>query len=340
MVFEGLLVFGHSIKSLLLSATSELSTTYLNSLKLSVILIFQQAAQLGDSELSPEQLKFVVVLVIVFALLAIFGLIFVVRSYGVLKKQYGVIESQHQEIADKNEELAFKNESLEELNLEKNNMISVVAHDFKAPLGNIQGLVELIKLNKEALNEDQLNYLELLKKVSQDTAEMVDVMLDVHRIESELHELTLHDYNIIELIDKAIKLQEPTAHLKKLKIILEPDMESYTLKTDKQYFQQIISNILKNAIDFSPEKSTVTILVEDNKNAVSISITDEGPGISNSDQKRLFSGYSKLEGEGEKGKPTGIGLVIVLRLLEKLQGKIDVQSEKGKGSTFKVELLK
>jgi len=68
-------------------------------------------------------------------------------------------------------------------------------------------------------------------------------------------------------------------------------------------------------------------------------VVDQGPGISTSDQKKLFTGYQKLEGEGIEDKTSGIGLVIVLRLIEKLHGKIDVQSELGKGATFSVELF-
>ena len=287
-----------------------------------------------------DDMKLTVVLLIVFAFIAVFGLIFVVRAYRELKKQYQVIEAQNVEIAEKNEELAFKNESLEEINMEKNNMISVVAHDLKTPLGNIQGLVELIKLEKELLSANQTKYLDILKKVTLDAADMVDVMLNVHRIESELHELTLHEYNIVELINKVVRLHEPAAQLKKVEVKFDQREATCLVNTDKQYFQQIISNILQNAIDYSKENSTVTIALTDNDKSVAISITDYGPGISASDQKRLFSGYKKMEEVNGEGKVAGIGLVIVMRLLEKLQGKIDVRSEEGKGSTFTVELGK
>jgi len=340
MTFSALLLFAQPSKIILLEAFQGSSLSNFKFLKSFYILLIQQSNGVKEELLTADQFKLIAVIIIVFAFLAIFGLVFVIRSYGELKKQYAMIESQHKEIAEKNEELAFKNESLEELNMSKNNTISLVAHDFKSPLDNIQGLVELIKLNKENLNNDQLNYLELLKKVSQETAGMVDVMLDVHRIEEELHELTLHTYDIIEIIGKAAALQEPVAQLKKVKIKLDLGTDSFTLKTDKQYFHQIISNILQNAIDFSPQNSTVSISFKERKNSVLIEISDEGPGISVSDRKRLFSGYQKLEDKGNEGKTTGIGLVIVMRLLEKLHGKVDVKSEQGQGSTFIVELYK
>lgn len=304
------------------------------------VLQVQDPANLADDFSDPQQLKLIVILVVLFAFVAIFGLTFVIRSYRELKKQFTVIESQHEEIAEKNEELASKNETLEELNMEKNNMISVVAHDLKAPLGNIQGLVELIKLDEQVLTKDQLKYLELLKKVSNDTADMVDIMLNVHRIESELHQLTLHEYDIIELLQKVVKLHEPAAQLKKTNIVFLPAEPSFLLSTDRQYFQQIISNILQNAVDYSPNSATIIVALITSDKKVSISITDQGPGISASDQKRLFSGYKKMTGEDGSEKPAGIGLAIVFRLLEKLHGKIDVESATGKGATFTVELIK
>lgn len=315
-------------------------STILSEIRGSIILLVQQAANGADDFSDPQQLKLIVILLIVFAFVAIFGLSFVVRSYRELKKQYKVIESQHEEIADQSRLLEVKNETLEALNMEKNNMISVVAHDLKAPLGNIQGLVELIKLDEQVLTKEQSKYLELLKKVSTDTSDMVDIMLDVHRIESELHQLSLHEYDIIELVNKVINLHEPAAQLKGTNVVFETELESCLLKTDKQYFQQIISNIAHNAVQYSPKNSTITLGLTEIENRVVISIADEGPGISIDDQKRLFSGYKNMTGEDGKEKPSGIGLAIVFRLLEKIHGKIDIESAVGKGTIFTVELIK
>ena len=311
----------------------------LANIKSSVVVLVQQVNSMED-DFSAAQLKLIVILVIIFAFVAIFGLTFVVRSYRELKKQYAIIESQHEEIAEKNEELGAKNETLEEINMEKNNMISVVAHDLKAPLGNIMGLVELIKLDQQVLTKEQLKYLELLKKVSTETTEMVDVMLDVHRIESDLHQLTLHKYNIIEILEKVIRLHEPAAELKKAKFVFEPGVSSYMMNTDKQYLQQIVSNIVQNAVDFAPKNSSITIELLDSDKYMTLNVIDEGQGITESDQKRLFGGYQKMSGNDGIEKPSGYGLAIVYRLLEKLHGKIDVKSVFGHGTTITIVLTK
>jgi len=335
MVFFGL----SASSKLLLSVTQILYLANAVVLKIT-LLFFNQPAGAAEQTTNPEELKFIIILMIALAFLAIFGLVFVIRAYKVLKKQYRVIEQQHDEIAVKNKELAFINESLEELNMEKNNMISIVAHDLKAPLGNIQGLVELIKLENESLSSNQINYLDILNKVSKDSTQMVDIMLDVHKIESELHQMTLLEYDVVELINNVVKLNEPAAQLKKLNIDFVTELTHCKLHTDKQYFLQIVSNLVQNAIDFSPENKGIDINLEEDDKSVIITVSDQGPGMNDVDQKRLFSGYKNLEGEGVKGKSTGIGLAIVMRLLEKLHGRIEIDSELEHGSTFSVFLLK
>ena len=305
------------------------------------LLIISNVQSIETSrELVESDSKMLVILLIACAFLAVFGLIFVVRAFRELKKQYKVIESQHDEIAEKNKELAFKNEALEELNMEKNNMISVVAHDLKAPLGNIEGLVELVKLNKDQLTKDQEEYLDMLKKVAKDTAEMVDIMLSVHRIESEQHQLALHEYSVNELIEKVVRLHEPALKLKNGRITINAAADSILLNTDKQYFQQIISTVVQNAVDFSPKNSEVKLSVSEDENYVSVVIQDSGPGISEEHIARIFGGYNTLEDGSGQSKPTGIGLAIARRLLEKLHGRIDVSAELGKGCSFTVDFIK
>jgi len=289
-----------------------------------------------------DELKIVVVLLIVFAFISVFGLTFMIRSHRELKNQYKVIEKQKDEIERKNDELAFKNESLEEINIEKNNMLSVVAHDLKTPLTNILGFLELIRLNEESLSQDQKRYMDMIKEVVTESTYMVDNMLDVHKIESELYEMVYTNQLLDVMIDKVIKVHSSLAEAKKIKLVKEDIPSECMIKTDKQYFKQIISNILKNAIENSPEQSEVILSGKENESTVTVSIADKGPGIPDSEQKRLFAGYRKGKvrvGEGAKSAG-GFGLVVVMRLIEKLRARISVDSKEGQGSVFTIEFPK
>lgn len=283
-----------------------------------------------------SELKTLTILLIVFAFVVLFGLLFVIRAYRELKSQYGVITKQKNEIAEKNEELGFKNDALAAINAEKNTMLSVVAHDLKTPLGNIHGLVELISLEADKLTDQQKEYLDLIKKVVAESTSMVNNMLDVNKIESELHDMILVPQQVSKLTKKALKMNEALATAKGIVLEVRSNNEDVEVNTDQQYFSQILSNIVSNAVKYSPEGKTVSIIVTEKEHTVQVSIKDEGPGLSEDMQKRLFSGYSKASSD----QKSGYGLVIVKRLVEKLSAKMRVESAEGAGTTFHLEFLK
>lgn len=306
-----------------------------------VTISLSQSAQDAEYLEDIGNMRMVVLLVVAFAFVIAFGLIYVVKSHRELKHQYTIIEKQKNEIASKNEELAFSNDSLEEMNIEKNNVLSVVAHDLKTPLGNIQGLIELMNLQKENLNKEQKEYLVLISKVVMDGIGMVNNMLDVHKIEAELKEMLLVNTNVHDIIDKVIKLHEPSTISKKVKLNVELSNKELEINTDAQYLRQILSNLVSNAIKYTEDESVVDIKVLEKENSIEISVSDNGKGISNDRMKRLFAGY-KVAGKSddEKAAP-GFGLLITRRLVDKLKGKISVENKaSGDGAKFIVELLK
>jgi len=328
-----------------------MSNIFFNQLKLFLFFIFYlglnmsiSLAQTAQNEEYLEDLsnmRMVVLLLIAFAFVIMFGLIYMVKSHRELKHQYTIIDKQKNEIAEKNEELAFSNDSLEEMNTEKNNVLSVVAHDLKTPLGNIQGLVELINLKKDKISEDQSDYLDLISKVVTDGIGMVNNMLDVHKIESELKEMLLIDTNVYDIIEKVIKLHEPSMMAKNVQVNVGIDNRDLQINTDAQYLRQIISNLFSNAVRHTPKETTVEIEVSENANFIEIAVSDNGNGISSDQMKRLFAGYKVAENAGNDKVSPGFGLLITRRLVDKLKGKISVENKiNGSGAIFKVELLK
>lgn len=324
---------------------------FFNQFKLFLFFIFylglnvsMSLAQNAQNEQYLEDLsnmRMVVLLLIAFAFVIMFGLIYVVKSHRELKHQYTIIDKQKNEIAEKNEELAFSNDSLEEMNIEKNNVLSVVAHDLKTPLGNIQGLVELINLKKDKISKEQNDYLNLINKVVTDGISMVNNMLDVHKIESELKEMVLINTNVYDIIEKVIKLHEPAMMAKNVQVSVDINNRDLHINTDAQYLRQIISNLFSNAIKYTPKDTTVDIKVSENDNFIKITVSDSGKGVNPDQKKRLFAGYKVAENvENDKISP-GFGLLITRRLVDKLKGKISVENKvTGSGAIFKVELLK
>ena len=153
--------------------------------------------------------------------------------------------------------------------------------------------------------------------------------------------MTLAKHNLVDIVQTVAKLHEPLASTRQIQIELKDADKEFIAETDKQYFHQIISNLLSNAVKFSPDGNMVYISFADSGNTITVSVIDEGVGISAGDQKRLFSGYQKITSQstGEE-QSTGFGLAIVSRLVEKLQGKIKVDSAPNKGTTISVEIQK
>jgi len=308
---------------------------------ISISSSFAQVVQDSEHLKDLSNMRTLVLLLLAFAFVIMFGFIYVVKSHRELKHQYTIIDKQKNEIAKKNEQLAFSNDSLEEMNIEKNNVLSVVAHDLKTPLGNIQGLVELVKLKEDALTKEQKEYLDLIGKVVIDGIGMVNNMLDVHKIEAELKEMVLINTNVYDIIEKVTKLHEPAMLAKSVKINVDMVDRDLHINTDAQYLRQIISNLVSNAIKYTPSETSVNIAVSDNDNIIEITVSDEGGGIRDDLMKRLFAGYKVKGNESDKKSSSGFGLLITRRLVDKLKGKISAENKTtGTGAIFKVELLR
>lgn len=311
------------------------------SLGVSISTSLAQASQDAEYLEDLSNMRMIVLLLLAFAFVIMFGFIYMVKSHRELKHQYVIIDKQKNEIAEKNEQLAFNNDSLEEMNIEKNNVLSVVAHDLKTPLGNIQGLVELINLNNDKLSKEQSDYLDLIGKVVNDGIGMVNNMLDVHKIESELKEMVLINTNVYDIIEKVIKLHEPSMMAKKVEANVQISDRDLHINTDAQYLRQIISNLFSNAIKYSPNNSEVDIKVSENDTFIEIAVGDDGKGISSDQMKRLFVGYKVIGNTRDDKASPGFGLLITRRLVDKLKGKISVKNKvSGTGAIFVVELLK
>ncbi len=295
--------------------------------------------QLGGAA-PDDSMKLLVVLIIVISFISIMAIILIIKSKKALQEQFQIIESQHSEIEEKNNALSFNVESLKELNIEKNNIISVAAHDLRTPLDNIEGLVNLVLLEKVTLSEDQMKYLKLVKETTIKARSTITNILDIHKIESEQEQMELTRVNYLDSIKEIIKGFEETAFSKNIGMVFEYEhIRTDKINTDRKYFKQIISNLLSNAIKYANENTKVVVLVIETENTIRISVVDQGPGIDDNLKKRLFAPYSQLK-KGGKDKVTGLGLMIARKLVERLNGKFRLETVVGEGSTFSVEFFK
>ena len=216
---------------------------------------------------------------------------------------------------------------------------SMITHEFRSPLTAIRGYTSFLK-EASGLTEEEKRYVTTIDAASDRVLALVNDFLEVARIQSGKLELTLAPCNLHALIEAVIDGVRPLAVVKGLELRFSPALTPITLQTDEKRLQQVLQNLLTNAIKYT-EKGSVEMSTEVTPTKVIIKIKDTGMGISAEDQPKLFQPFSRVGGvEKSATVGTGLGMWITRQLITHLQGVIGVESIKGVGThvvlTFKV----
>jgi signal transduction histidine kinase len=244
------------------------------------------------------------------------------------------ITQMHHELQAQKDEIESKNQELLNLNTEKNNLMGIVAHDLKSPLNQIKGLVSIIKITTKDLDGEAANCLNMIENSANRLSGMITKILDTEAIESKKLNLIMEPLNFAELVAAVKHRYEVDANRKN--ILLKENIKSSVMITaDKSYLDQVIDNLLSNAIKFSPTDKNIFINLTVNDGEVRCEIKDEGPGLNDEDKRKLFSKYQKLSARPTGNETsTGLGLSIVKKFVEAMEGKIWCESEFGEGASF------
>jgi signal transduction histidine kinase len=252
-----------------------------------------------------------------------------------LATQNMLITAHQREIDQQNETLQKRNKQLSDINNEKDTLMSIVAHDLKAPFNRISGLISLVELDGQ-LNDSQKEYISKIKEVTQSSSGLIADLLDVHAIESEKNVPMPKAFNLVELVRERVEFFKLIAAAKKIKI----EFNSSNLPSvisDPNYVGRVLDNLLSNAIKFSPTGKTVNVTLQLNEAMATLAVKDEGPGFSQADKALLFQKFKKLSARPTAGESSnGLGLAIVKILVDRLKGNVNLVSQQGKGSEFVV----
>ena len=219
-----------------------------------------------------------------------------------------------------------------ELTQLKNDFISTVSHELKTPLTSIRLLAErLVKLTPEEIAK-QKEYHSLILEQSYHLSHLIENILDFSKLEEGKQEYKFEKMDLNNIIKEAIenypvKVIRPDCSLE---INLANDMPQFYL--DKEAISRAFINILDNALKFSPAGGVVKIGVRKINDRVSIDVTDQGPGIGEEEKKKIFEPFYHA------GKGTGLGLSLARHIAQGHNGRVEFESQKGKGSTFKIIL--
>lgn len=250
------------------------------------------------------------------------------------------ITMMHEEVQQQKNEILKKNEELLNLNNEKNNLISIVAHDLKSPLNQMRGLLSIIKVKIDKTDAETVACLEMIEKSATRLTALIAKILDVEAIESKDLNLVIERFSLSEILKLLAERYKLSAAEKSITILNEFE-EDVLVMADKVYTMQIFDNLLSNAIKFSPPDKKVYIRIDKGTDRIVTEIKDEGPGISADDMKKLFGKYQKLTARPTGNESsTGLGLSIVKKFAEAMDGQIWCESELGNGASFLVSLNK
>jgi len=230
-------------------------------------------------------------------------------------------------------------DDLKQLDKMKDEFISITSHELRTPMTSIQRYLWMLREKGGELNEKQDRYLEKAQKGSGRMISLINDMLDVSRVEQGRMQLDVKPIELTTIIGEVIEELKIRAEKKKLKLeFLEGEVPK--VKADSDKVQRVLRNLIDNAVKFT-EKGGVTVDAYKKGKFVKISVADTGRGISKEDLPRLFKKFGRLESDfvtAAEAGGTGLGLYISKALVEKMGGKMSVESEVGKGATFSFTL--
>ena len=257
--------------------------------------------------------------------------------YEDLRKSHAELEER---VKERTQELFKANEQLVKLNKMKSDFVSAVSHELKTPLTSIKGYAALVRDGKLGpLTSEQAERLEKINRHTDYLANLITDLLDIARIEAGRMQMQIKSVRLSRLVDATADLLASQIKEKDLTLTVKIPETLPLLQADEDRLQRVFVNLLSNAVKFTPPKGTITVEAVPTDQAVQIHVSDTGVGIGSQDIPKIFSEFFRADNPiNRERKGTGLGLVLVKRIVEAHGGRIGVTSEPGKGTTFSFTL--
>jgi len=254
-----------------------------------------------------------------------------------LQSQTEELQVQSDELQEQNIELDMQKRELEEANRLKSEFLSNMSHELRTPLNSIMALSRtLIMQAKDKISSEENKYLEIIERNGKNLLTLINDILDLSKIEAGKLEITLQTFSINSIIQNIKENLFSIAEEKGIKIYLKLADNLPKIESDPEKVYQILQNVIGNAVKFT-QKGSVTISADANDNQMVIKVIDTGIGVSQEELPYVFEEFRQADGSTSRQfEGTGLGLAIVHKLINRIGGKIEVQSELGKGSIFTI----
>ncbi len=230
------------------------------------------------------------------------------------------------------------NQQLENLNQEKNEFMGILAHDLKNPLSIIKNLSEEIEEDLDALAADELqSMVHNIQQSSNKMTHLIMNLLDVHALEAGKMRSHLDEFDLRPHIEQSLAQYQPAAKRKQIQLLSDLT-DVGNIQADSAHIGSVLDNLISNAIKYSPLNTQVSVRLYQQGDKIGFEVKDQGPGLSESDQKALFGKFQRLSAQPTGGEhSSGLGLYFVKKLVLLMQATIWCESHLGEGARFIVE---
>ena len=233
-------------------------------------------------------------------------------------------------------------ETIREREQLKDEFLANMSHELRTPLNSILGMSEVLQEETFGeLNEKQNQALEMIHRNGKHLLELINDILDLSKIEAGKLDLECSPVSVNELCQQSLIFVKQQAHQKNIRISYQIEDVTGTLNVDERRMRQVLINLLNNAVKFTPEGGRVQLQVQGyrEEQTISFSVIDNGIGIAPEDQNRLFQAFFQIDSRlSRRYEGTGLGLVLVKKLVEMHGGTVKINSQLGKGSCFTITL--
>jgi len=226
-----------------------------------------------------------------------------------------------------------------ELERLKDDFVSTISHELRTPLFSIQGFVRLILEGDVPNPHTQREFLTIIERQANQLSDLVSNLLDLNRLSNNVLSIDMQPMQVVKIVHQTILKLQGFAHKKKVNLTSQLPSSLPLIEGDEQRLEQVITNLVGNAIKFTPVNGNVLVKAQHVKSNIIISVTDTGIGIAPKDLEKIFQKFYQVEEHSTRSaEGSGLGLHISRQLVEKHHGKIWAKSAIGKGSTFFVQL--
>lgn len=222
----------------------------------------------------------------------------------------------------------------------KSDMISLMSHELRTPLTSINGFAELLTAD-ETIPPQAREFVSIIANESQRMSRMINTFLSVTQLQrKDKQEVLKIPLRLDEVVRETIMSLQPVAKKKRIRLIEQPAHRIPPVAADKSLITQAVKNLVNNAIKYSPERTTVTVSTALEAEAVRVCVEDRGFGIPAEAKERVWDKFYRVvrEGQEKDEESTGLGLSFVREVVEQHGGRVDLDSEEGRGSKFSFTL--